>query len=126
SASTTGYCERSPAGCVFDGEIVVLDTDGRPAFNRLLFGRGEPQYVAFDILFANGRDQRAEPLKARKALLKKILGKGALQSDYIVGESGPLFNCVRRFDLEGIVAKRISDPYGPPTKWIKILNRAYS
>jgi hypothetical protein len=36
-----------PAGCVFDGEIVVLDADGRPVFNRLLFGRGDPVYVTF-------------------------------------------------------------------------------
>src|SRR5438093_13601388 len=45
-----------PSGCVFDGETVVLDKDGRPVFNRLLFGRGDPVYVAFDILFANGHD----------------------------------------------------------------------
>jgi ATP-dependent DNA ligase len=70
-------------------------------------------YVAFDTLFANGRDQPAEPLRRRKALLKKILGKCALQSDYIIGESGPLFNCVRRFGLEGIVAKRMNTPRQP-------------
>jgi bifunctional non-homologous end joining protein LigD len=115
-----------PADCVFDGEIVVLDADGRPVFNRLLFGRGDPVYVAFDILFANGRDVRSEPLKARKALLKKILGKAKLQSDYIVGESRSLFNCVRTFDLEGIVAKRMTDLYAPHTRWFKILNREYS
>jgi bifunctional non-homologous end joining protein LigD len=91
-----------------------------------LFGRGDPVYVAFDILFANGRDVRSEPLKARKALLKKILGKAKLQSDYIVGESRSLFNCVRTFDLEGIVAKRMTDLYAPHTRWFKILNREYS
>ena len=115
-----------PPGCVFDGEIVALDADGRPLFNNLLFGRGDPVYVAFDILFANGRDVRAEPLTRRKALLKKTLGKRTLQSDYIVGESGSLFNCVRTFDLEGIVAKRMTDPYALHTKWFKILNREYS
>jgi ATP-dependent DNA ligase len=31
-----------PKGCVFDGEIVVLDDAGRPLFNELLFGRGRP------------------------------------------------------------------------------------
>jgi ATP-dependent DNA ligase len=29
-------------------------------------------------------------------------------------------------DLEGIVAKRLSDPYARETKWFKIPNRAYS
>ena len=35
-----------PPGCVFDGEIVALDADGRPIFNNLLFARGAPVYVA--------------------------------------------------------------------------------
>jgi bifunctional non-homologous end joining protein LigD len=54
-----------PPGCVFDGEIVVLNAAGRPVFSHLLFGRGDPVYVAFDILFANVSDQRAEPLRRR-------------------------------------------------------------
>jgi len=30
-------------------------------------------------------------------------------------------------DLEGIVAKRLADPYAPGrTTWLKILNRSYS
>ena len=31
-----------------------------------------------------------------------------------------------RLDLEGIVAKRLEDPYGPKTRWYKILNPSYS
>jgi ATP-dependent DNA ligase len=76
-----------PPGCVFDGEIVALDEGGRPVFNDLMFGRREPSYVAFDILFENGRDVREEPLVRRKALLKEILGDDVLQSDHVVGES---------------------------------------
>jgi hypothetical protein len=33
---------------------------------------------------------------------------------------------VLRHDLEGIVAKRKADAYGPRAKWIKIKNSAYS
>ena len=29
-------------------------------------------------------------------------------------------------DLEGIVAKRLDDPYGPRVRWLKIKNRNYS
>lgn len=29
-------------------------------------------------------------------------------------------------DLEGIVAKRLADPYGSRTKWLKIKNPDYS
>jgi hypothetical protein len=57
-------------------------------------------------------DHEPEAALGGEALLKKTLGKRTLQSDYIVGESGSLFNRVRTFDLEGIVAKRMSDPYG--------------
>ena len=31
---------------VLDGEVVCLDTDGRPQFNDLLFRRGRPVFVA--------------------------------------------------------------------------------
>jgi ATP-dependent DNA ligase len=33
---------------------------------------------------------------------------------------------VEEHDLEGIVAKRKSDPYRRGVKWLKIKNRAYS
>src|SRR5260370_20887876 len=91
SGNSTGYCGCSRRAACSMGEIVALDADDRPIFNNLLFARGAPVYVAFDILFDNGRDVRAEPLKRRKARLKKTLAKGALQSDYIVRESGSLF-----------------------------------
>ena len=32
----------------------------------------------------------------------------------------------QRKQLEGIVAKRLADPYGPQTKWWKIPNPSYS
>ena len=32
----------------------------------------------------------------------------------------------RKLDLEGIVAKRMADSYGPQTKWRKIPNATYS
>jgi ATP-dependent DNA ligase len=61
-----------PQGCVFDGEIVALDETGRPMFNDLLFGRREPTYIIFDLLFIEGADVRSAPLKERKALLEIV------------------------------------------------------
>jgi len=58
-----------PYDCVFDGEICVLDSDGRPQFNDLLFGRGDPVYVVFDLLFYEREDIRSLPLKERRAIL---------------------------------------------------------
>src|SRR5262249_46937010 len=116
-----------PAGYVFDGEIVALDETGRPIFNDLLFGRREPTYIAFDLLFVDGEDVRAAPLKERKALLEKIARRYGLErTEPFIGEGRPLFSAVCKLDLERIVAKRMADAYGPQTKWWKIPNPTYS
>jgi bifunctional non-homologous end joining protein LigD len=119
--------ETLPQGCVFDGEIVVLDETGRPIFNDLLFGRREPTYIAFGVLFVECEDVRAAPLKERKALLEKMVRRYGLErTEPFIGEGRPLFSAVCKLDLEGIVAKRIADGYGPQTKWWKISNPTYS
>ena len=51
---------------VLDGEIVCLDTRGKPQFNDLLFHRGEPCFFAFDLLMSDGKDLRTERLTDRK------------------------------------------------------------
>jgi bifunctional non-homologous end joining protein LigD len=116
-----------PRGFVFDGEIVALDERGRPVFNDLLFGRGKPTYIPFDVLVADGEDVRNLPLKERKALLDKIAGRYRLEkTEPFFGEGRPLFRAVCRLDLEGIVAKRMHDAYDPKAIWFKILNPGYS
>jgi len=51
-----------PLDCVFDGEVCCLDEHGMPNFNALLFGRGQPVYVVFDLLLmAKGASQYAPP-----------------------------------------------------------------
>jgi len=37
-----------------------------------------------------------------------------------------LFELIRAHDLEGIVAKRLGDPYDPRVRWLKIKKRYYS
>jgi bifunctional non-homologous end joining protein LigD len=102
-----------PAGYVFDGEIVALDEDGRPRFNDLLFGRREPVFVAFDVLFAEGEDRRALPLKERKALLDKTVRRHRMQrAEPVLGDGRAAFRAVCGLDLEGIVAKRLAMPTG--------------
>lgn len=53
---------------VLDGEIVILDSDGRTQFYELLRrrGRGEPIF----LLWLDGQDLRARPLIERKRLLR--------------------------------------------------------
>jgi bifunctional non-homologous end joining protein LigD len=117
-----------PSGCIFDGEIVALDEAGRPRFNWLMFRRRAPVYVAFDVLFAEGKDLREMPLRWRKSVLKRLLcgRRDLVVMDGITGEGSQLFQLVCEQDLEGIVAKRLADPYEPETQWFKVLNRGYS
>jgi bifunctional non-homologous end joining protein LigD len=105
-----------PADCVLDGEIVALDEAGRPKFADLMFGRRPPLFVAFDVLAHRGEDLRPLPLSRRKAVLKR-LAKGARRwialADGVPGRGRRLFDLVAEMDLEGIVAKRLADPYAP-------------
>jgi len=117
-----------PLDCVFDGEICVLDSDGRPQFNDLLFGRGEPVYVVFDLLFYEREDIRSLPLKERRGILDQVVKKYGLQKSELFFCSGKtLLQAVCFHDLEGIITKKLDDSYNPQrTKWWKVLNANYS
>ncbi|MFX9699945.1 DNA ligase, partial [Acinetobacter baumannii] len=63
---------------LIDGEIVAVDHDGLPDFSALQAAIAEGKtanliYYAFDLLFADGEDLRALPLRERKARLKALL-----------------------------------------------------
>ena len=119
---------------VVDGEVVVLDAQGRPSFSALQerldrFGRSAPHkapvtFVAFDLLYGNGRDLRQEPLERRKAALEAILtGRGPVMfSKHVVGTGTQLFALAHERGLEGIVAKRRDATYQERRSrdWLKI------
>lgn len=116
---------------VLDGELVTLDADGRPAFDRLFYHRGTPVFVAFDLLRLGTRDLRTRPLLARKAALKNLIPAPAtavLYADYVRGDGRALYELACARDLEGVVAKWAPGRYvsTPPTSWIKIKNPAYT
>jgi bifunctional non-homologous end joining protein LigD len=118
-------------GAILDGEIVHLDADGRPQFYSLLRRRSPQHFVAFDLLWLNGRDLSAKPLIERKRVLRSLLAPVAaspiLFADYFDGRGIELYREVCRMDLEGIVAKRKDGLYTPAeTSWVKIRNPRYS
>lgn len=109
---------------ILDGELVVMN-DGVPDFRALMFHRGRPQLVAFDLLWLNGRDLRPLPLWRRKRALRKLVAGSSI--GYVEDTPDPgLFELVVEMDLEGIVAKRRTDAYAPETEWVKIKHRQYS
>src|SRR5262249_4676186 len=61
---------------VIDGEVVVLDGEGRSDFHAVKGaiargGRGL-LFIAFDLLFLDGRDLRAVPIEERRAKLRRL------------------------------------------------------
>jgi bifunctional non-homologous end joining protein LigD len=92
--------------------------------------RGEPAYVAFDIPWLDGADLRFLPLGERRKHLQAILpAKSPIiisEALSVTGRGCELFELMCSNDFEGIVAKRLEDPYDRRVRWLKIKNRDYS
>jgi hypothetical protein len=63
---------------------------------------------------------------ARKRLLRRRSNHLIAEAMTVEGRGKALMAAVEQHDLEGIVAKRKSDPYRRGVHWWKIKNRAYS
>jgi DNA ligase D-like protein (predicted ligase) len=125
---------------ILDGEIAVLDEEGRPDFQRVLVReqtRGEKAarakarahpavYIAFDLLYRNGEWLLELPLLERRRRLSELLAKAPrplVESEYVVGRGMALFEEAEKRGLEGIFAKRLVSRYVPgerTTSWLKI------
>ena len=69
------------------------------------------------------------PLDERRQRLQGILPKGSpivSEALSVAGRGRELFELMCANDLEGIVAKRLADPYGGRVRWLKIKNPDYS
>ena len=52
---------------ILDGEIVHLDAAGKPQFYSLLRRRSPQQFIAFDLVWLNGKDLTRKPLGGTEA-----------------------------------------------------------
>lgn len=123
---------------ILDGEIVAMHK-GRPSFERLqsrinLQNRHDIEravkqipvtFVAYDVLYMDGRSLLKVPLEERKELLAAaIVPSDSLQvSPVIQGEGTSLFEAAQAQRLEGIVAKKLGGGYRPGRRsrdWLKI------
>jgi len=78
---------------------------------------------------SNGVDLRSLPLSERRQALQAILPKGsAIVSEALSAEGRgcELFDLMCAHDLDGIVAKRLGEPYDPGVRWLKIKHPDYS
>jgi len=128
---------RLPA--VVDGEIVALD-QGKPSFAGLqsrgrMAGAGQNSraglypavFIAFDVLYSNGKPVMGLPLAERKDVLKDMVlpGDDILLSRYVLGDGVDFYHACVKEGLEGAVAKNLESIYLPGRRsayWKKFRN----
>jgi bifunctional non-homologous end joining protein LigD len=117
---------------VLDGELVVVDDQGRPDFQALQHyqgsGSGHLLYTVFDLLYFRGHDLTDLPLLRRKELLKKILPSSPRIrfSDHVSKEGVLFYHVSREKGLEGVVAKHSQSAYETGKRsrqWLKVKTR---
>ena len=116
----------SASSAILDGEVVVPAADGATDFsvlqNELKGKSSKIVMVAFDLLYLNGYDLRKLPLEERKALLKKLIAKTAIQFSESFEVDGPaMFKHACGIGLEGVVSKVRDSRYnsGRGNDWVK-------
>jgi bifunctional non-homologous end joining protein LigD len=126
---------------ILDGEIVAFDEGGRPSFERLQSRmhlasdsavkrrmRDIPvTYVAFDLLYLDGRSTFPLTYEQRRELLDalELSGPAWRAPAYHRGEGTALLEATKELGIEGVVAKRLGSTYEPGRRasgWLKIKN----
>jgi bifunctional non-homologous end joining protein LigD len=117
---------------VLDGEVVVVDEQGRAQFQLLqnyqTTRQGRLVYYVFDLLYVDGHDLRGLPLRRRKELLGQVL-KGARDirlSEHIEEKGIAFFRAATAQGLEGIIAKDAASRYREGVRareWQKLKTR---
>ncbi len=127
-----------PDRCIVDGEVVIAGPDGldfealllriHPAESRvkMLAAQTPASFVAWDMLALDDRDLRSTPQGERRALLEKALANAQppVHLTPCTSDRSLAMEWFHRFEgagLDGVVAKRLSDPYMPAKRgWAKI------
>lgn len=113
-----------------DGELCALRADGTSSFADLQASSDRKvssnlTYLAFDLMFLNGKDLRETPLRERKERLSIALAKlppRIQYVDHIVGNGTRFYKVACEHRAEGIVCKRLDAPYksGDRGLWRKV------
>ena len=123
-----------------DGEIVSFDDSGRPDFGQLsqrlhlttkrtierLAAESPAHFLAFDLLFLDGKNLVDEPYDERRRQLEELGLQGdtfATPPSFPDGPGVDVIAVARDRRLEGVVAKRRDSPYAAGSRngdWIKV------
>ena len=122
--------ENLPAGCVIDGEVVIMTEHGldfnllqlrlHPAASRVakLAKETPSAFVAFDLLAVHGKDIRATPQRERRALLEKLFA-GVRAPVYLTPMTEDRTTAAQWLDefegagLDGVMVKPADAQYQP-------------
>ncbi len=118
-----------PNATIVDGELVVLDDQGKPSFAALQkhrFSTGALHFYAFDLLAYQGKDLRRLPLVDRRHLLEEFALQGMRDpvrlSAVFNTSASKLIAVAKKAGLEGVIAKRSSSRYESGERsgsWVK-------
>src|ERR1700712_2436939 len=126
----TEMLSKWKVNAVLDGEIVVLNEQGKSNFGNLQNWRSEADghltYYVFDILWYEGKNLMGLPFIKRREILEKILPKDddRIRLSQLFKASGTdFFAAAEKMGLEGIIAKKAESIYIPDLRsrdWLKI------
>ena len=123
---------------ILDGEVVVLDEQGRSSFSLMQqrtgirqHGRQGPArsdlpiiYYVFDLIYLDGYDLRRVRLEDRKRILKEVITPSEILrfSDHYPKQGKALYEVAKEKGLEGILAKKSNSCYEEKRsrEWLKI------
>lgn len=118
-----------PGDTIVDGELVVLDHQGRPSFSDLQNSRFTPEqlyFYAFDLLACKGRDLRKLTLVERREVLESYALRGMRDPIRLstIFDTSPnkLVAAAKQAGLEGVIGKRADSRYESGERsgaWIK-------
>jgi bifunctional non-homologous end joining protein LigD len=135
---TAKYPEVAPLGdavaagrAVLDGELVVLDDEGRPRFELLqrhAMDQRQAAFYVFDVLSLDEHDTITLPYEDRRRLLAEVVDAGPnwMVPAHRVGDGQALLDATGERGLEGVMAKRLGSTYRPGTRtkeWRKVKHR---
>lgn len=114
-----------------DGEILVMDEEGRPDFQLLqnAFDANRPEpihYTLFDLLWHEGQDLRKTPLEQRRTALQQVLSHNRSEllrfSEDFTEDPRSILDSACRLGLEGLIGKRVGSLYSGKRSndWIKL------
>lgn len=116
---------------ILDGEIVIVDAQGRSSFQKLQRAMGKATitgfaYEVFDLIYLDGYSLTQSPLRHRKELLENLVGSNShgiiRYSEHIQGSGDEFFKHACHYGIEGIVSKLANSRYESTRNrnWLKV------